>query len=132
MKKLTIIFGIAIIGLLLFTTSCGPSSPSDVAISTINNIQSGNTDDVIAALSFDGKELSEEDITKFKAALESGSADMKKKGGIKSLEVINETINDDGSEAEIELKTIFENGEEDTEPLTLVKEDGVWKIAMYK
>jgi len=130
MKKLTIIFGIAIIGLLLFTTSCGSSSPSDVVISYMNDYQNGDYDDVIDALASNGEEISEEDTAKLKSMLAVGHAEIEEKGGIKSMEVIEESINDDATEAKVNLKIIYENGDEDTETTKLVKQDGAWKITM--
>ena len=59
-----------------------------------------------------------------------GKEEIKKKDGIKSLEVIGEEINEAGDEAAVTLKIVYGNGKEDTQTSKFVMEDGKWKYSM--
>ncbi|MCK4638845.1 MAG: DUF4878 domain-containing protein [Bacteroidales bacterium] len=133
MKKLSVILSLVIASFLFFTTSCGTSSsssPADISKKIPKYIEKGNVDAFIAVLSTDGKELSDEDKAKLTAMLQMGQEEIKKKDGIKSIEVIEEDINEAGDEATVNLKIIYGNGEEDTETYKFAMEDGKWKYLM--
>jgi hypothetical protein len=133
MKKFSLVLSLAIASLLFFTTSCGTSSsssPSDIGKKMFKDIEKGNVDAVIAVFSTDGEELSAEEIEKLTALVLMGQEEIKKKDGIKSLEVIGEEINEAGDKADVTLKIIYGNGEEDTETNKFIMEDGKWKYSM--
>ncbi len=133
MKKLSIILSLVIASFVFFTTSCGISSstsPGDISLKILKNTEKGNFDAVIAVFSTDGKELSDEDKAKLTAMLQMGQEEIKKKDGIKSVEVIEEEINEAGDKAEVNLKIVYGNGEEDTATYNFVMEDGKWKYTM--
>lgn len=66
---------------------------------------------------------------KLKAMMTEASAEAKKKGGIKSIEIIKEEIN--GDVATVEHKVTWGNGDEETETSELTKTDkGQWIISM--
>lgn len=133
MKKLSIILSLVIASFLFFTTSCGTSSsssPADISKKIPKYIEKGNVDAFIAVLSTDGNELSDEDKEKLTAMVQMGQAEIKEKDGIKSIEVIEEDINEAGDKANVKLKIIYGNGEEDTQTDKFVMEDGKWKYTM--
>ena len=133
MKKLSLVLSLAIASLLFFTTSCGTSSsssPSDIGKKMFEDIEKGNVDAAIAVFSTNGEELSDEDKTKLTAMLLMGQEEIKKKDGIKSIEIIEEAINEAGDKADVTLKIIYGNGEEDTQTNKFVMEDGKWKYSM--
>lgn len=65
---------------------------------------------------------------KLKAMMTEASAEAKKKGGIKSVEIIKEEIN--GDTATVEHKVVWGNGDEETESTELAKVDGQWIVSM--
>lgn len=65
---------------------------------------------------------------KLKAMMTEASAEAKKKGGIKSVEILKEEIN--GDTATVEHKVTWGNGDEETETSELAKVDGQWIISM--
>ena len=133
MKKLSLILSLIIASFVLLTTSCGTSSsssPADISKSILKNTEKGNSDAVIAVFSTNGKELSEEDEAKLTAMILMGQEEIKKKDGLKSVEVIEEKINEAGDGAKVDLKIVYGNGEEDTSTYKFVMEDGKWKYTM--
>ena len=133
MKKLSVILSLVITSFLFFYTSCGTSSsssPGDISVKIMIDIEKGNIDAVIAVLSTNGKELSDEDTAKLTAMLQMGQEEIKKKDGIKTIEVIEEDINEAGDKAKVKMKIVYSNGAEDTETHKFVIEDGKWKLSM--
>jgi len=129
MKKMSAIIGFAIISLMFFTTSCsGPSTPG-AALKDFNYaMEKGNTDEIISMLNGNEKEMTEEDKAKLTALFGAGKEEIAKKGGIKSIEIIEETISEDGNSAKVKAKTTFGDGTEDEGTSKLIKVDGDWKI----
>jgi len=133
MKKLSVILSLVIASFLFFTTSCGTStssSPGDVGKKILKNTEKGNVDAVIAVFSTKGEELSDEDKAKLTAMIQMGQEEIKKKDGYKSIEVVEEDINEAGDKATVDLKVIYGNGEEETVTYKFVMEDGAWKYTM--
>ncbi len=133
MKKLSIILSLVIASFLFFSTSCGTSSsssPGDISVKIMKDTEKGNFDAVINVFATNGKELTDEEKAKLTAMLQMGQEEIKKKDGIKSIEVIEEDINEAGDEAKVKMKVVYGNGEEDTDTQTLVMEDGKWKYSM--
>ena len=134
MKKLSIILSLVIASFLFFSTSCGTStssSPGDISKKLFKDIEKGDVDAVIAVFSTDGKEITDEDKAKLTAMVEKGQEGIKEEDGIKSIEVIEEDINEAGDKANVKIKIIYVNGVEETSPTyKFVMEDGKWKLSM--
>ena len=134
MKKLFISMFVAVVALTLW--SCGPANtPSAVAEEACKCMQNedyeGYADLMDLKKSEDGKGVEKEQL----AALlrEKGSKTMEKKQGIKSYEVLSEEISEDGKSANVKMKIVYGNGDEDTQKMKLVKnDDGDWKLTMGK
>ena len=133
MKKLGVILSLVIASFLFFGTSCGTSSsssPSDLSIKLIKDMEKGNVDAVIAVFSTQGKELTDEDKAKLNAMILMGQEKAKKKGGIKSVKVIEEDINEEGDKATVKLEIVYGDGSENTQADKFVMEDGKWKYSL--
>ena len=129
MKKITAILGFAIISLMFFTTSCsGPSTPGDTLKEFSYAMEKGNTDQVISMFGGEQSKMSDEDKEKLTALLAAAKEDIEKKGGIKSIEILEETISEDGKTAKVKAKTTFGDGSEDEGTSSLELVDGDWKI----
>lgn len=134
MKKLFISMFVAVVALTLW--SCGPANtPSAVAEEACKCMQNedyeGYADLMDLKKSEDGKGVEKEQL----AALlrEKGTKTMEKKQGIKSYEVLSEEISEDGKSANVKMKIVYGNGDEDTQKMKLVKnDDGDWKLTMGK
>ena len=134
MKKLFFSMLVAVVALTLW--SCGPANtPSAVAEEACKCMQNedyeGYADLMDLKKSEDGKGVEKEQL----AALlrEKGSKTMEKKQGIKSYEVLSEEISEDGKSANVKMKIVYGNGDEDTQKMKLVKnDDGDWKLTMGK
>lgn len=134
MKKLFFSMLVAVVALTLW--SCGPANtPSAVAEEACKCMQNedyeGYADLMDLKKSEDGKGVEKEQL----AALlrEKGTKTMEKKQGIKSYEVLSEEISEDGKSANVKMKIVYGNGDEDTQKMKLVKnDDGDWKLTMGK
>lgn len=134
MKKINrISMFMAIFAFFAFMASCGggAKSPAAVSKSFVEKIEKGDVSAAIKML--DGVDkATEEEIQKMEAFLGEGSKEIATKGGIKKIDVLSETISEDGMEAEVDLKVIYGDGEEDESTTKLKNIDGNWKISMGK
>ena len=55
---------------------------------------------------------------------------MMDEGGIKTIEIIEEDINEAGDKAKVKSKIIYINGVEEKLAFEFVMEDGKWKLSM--
>lgn len=131
MKKLSIILSLAMASIMFFTTSCGiSSSPGDISVEFLKNIEKGDTEAVIAVFANNGKEMSAEDLAKLNGLILMSQEEVLKKEGIKSIEVVEEKISEDGNTANVKLKVFYGNGSDDTQDYKYIMEDGKWKYTM--
>ena len=82
----------------------------------------------------DDKVPSAEEKKQFEDMLKSkAEATYEKKEGIKSYEVVTEEISEDGKEALVRMKLVFNNGEQDVDSINLKKDkEGKWRIYIGK
>lgn len=57
---------------------------------------------------------------------------MKKKDGLKSIEIISEEISEDGNTATVKIKQTYGNGETQDGTQSMVKRDGKWLMSVDK
>lgn len=134
MKKITrISMFMAIFAFFAFMASCGggAKSPADVSKTFVEKIEKGDVSAAVKMLEGVDK-ATEEEIQKMEAFLSEGSKEVSSKGGIKKIDVLSETISEDGMEADVDLKVTYGNGEEDESTTKLKNIDGNWKISMGK
>ncbi len=134
MKKLNYLLA-ALVGVTLMITvySCGgggasSDSPGAVTEAFYDKLESGDYDGMMEMFEGTG-EMSEEQKKQTRDFL-AGAWQMmqQQKGKVKSIEIVKENINEAGDEATVEIKMIFENGEEQGGEQKLVKVDGKWKM----
>lgn len=126
----------AVAALFFVACSGGSATPGDAVVKVYDQLAKGNYEAVADAFYF-GNENPEQEA-QARAMLvsmfnEKGAKQMESKGGIKSYEVINETIAEDGKTAKVEVKIIYGNGTEDTNKVDMVlDEKGNWRPSMKK
>lgn len=132
MKKLFYIaLAVVTMGLIV---SCAPKTPGAAAKSLMEAAAAGDYDKFIDGVAMDGSaEEIEQSKTMLKALMtEKAAPEMEKKGGLKSVEVVEETIAEDGQSATVKLKSVFGDGTEEEDSQNMVLVDGVWKMEMDK
>jgi len=131
MKKLTFFLGIMIYSLAVFTTSCGsPASPSDTLKEFSYAMEKGNAEKVISLIAIDSKEMTKEDKEKLTALVGSAKDEIEKKGGIKSIEILEETIDEDGINATVKSKTTYGNDKVEEGSSKYLLMDGEWRVKL--
>ena len=112
--------------------SCGGggAEPSDTVKSFVEKVEKADYEAAFDYLYLGGQEMDEDSKTKLSGLLAMGKAEMDKKEGIKSMEVISEEIAEDGETAKVEMKFIYGNGDENTEKYRLQKDGDDWKLKM--
>lgn len=121
---------IALMGLMSCGGGSGSSSPGDVTKTAIENLANENYDDVIKVyVTKKGEDLSDEEQTKIMAFMPTAKAEIDKNGGLKEVQIIEETIAEDGNTASVKSKMIYGNGKEGkTDTTKLIKVNGSWRI----
>lgn len=129
--KVSVVMTILALGAFLVSCSGGGKSPADVSKSFIEKMEKGDIGGAYKLL--DGTaEATEEESQKVKAFLGEGTKEIREKNGIKKIDVIEETISEDGKEANVRLNLTFGNGETDETTSKLKKTDEGWKISVEK
>jgi len=129
MKKLTTVLGIVLISLMVFSTSCSsPSSPGDTVKAFSYAMEQGNVDEVISILASNEKDLTKEDREKLSALVASAKENIEENGGIKSIEILEETTNEDGINAKVKYETTYGDGKTEKVETKLIMLDGSWKV----
>ncbi|MFO8055150.1 MAG: DUF4878 domain-containing protein [Bacteroidales bacterium] len=136
MKNLNIVkvFFIAVIAMGIFV-SCNkqsPNTPGKAAQEFSELLSDGKTDKAMGMIQgFD--EASDDEKEKFKMFMEEAREELKnEKDGLKSVEIVEEEINEAGDEAKVTLKMTYGNEETEETINKLVKEDGEWKMTFDK
>lgn len=134
MKKLVFLFALVT---ALFAVSCGgPATPSDAAAEIYAMVMAGDFDKVADCFYFD--ESKPEEAAEAKAMLtslftEKAKPQIEAKGGIKSVEPLEEVIAEDGKSATVRMKITYGDGSEKDEKIKMIlTEAGEWKADMNK
>jgi hypothetical protein len=128
MKNIVSLFVVSILlGVLVVSCGSSPSTPEGVAKEFMSRVEKGSN----SALDLFSPELVEMiGKEKLEKAIEEQSAEIKKKGGIKSVEVADLKI--EGEEATMNVITSFNDGSSETEDMKMIKKDGDWLITISK
>ena len=135
MKKMIAMTGFLFLVILLINSCGGPlsksASPSDV-VKKAYDLMASKDYKAVAELyvSEEGKPLTTDESKKMEGLLGMASSKNEEKGGIKEVQIIEESISEDGNKAEVKSKIIFNNGTEDTDHAKLVKVDGKWYFVL--
>lgn len=123
---------------VLFIVNCGgtPNTPAGIEKAMYSQLKKGNYEKAIEIL-FDNledkaetKDLAKEQM--IKGFAEKAKQSFDEKGGIKSFEIVKETISEDGEHATVESKMVYGKGEEETQKSNYVKKDGKWYLVFGK
>ena len=136
MKTFKLLFSLALISSIFALISCGEggiggaSAPGDIVKTMTENIADENYDAVVAVyVTKNGEELSEEEQAKIIAFLPAAKEEIDKKGGLKEVIILEETISEDGTTATVNSQLIYGNGEKSNEDKTrLIKVNGEWRV----
>ncbi len=135
MKAIKLFLSLLLVWAALLIVSCGEggvagSSPGDAVKTMAINLQGENYDAVVDLyINKNGEELTDEEKTKVKAFLPSAKEEMDKKGGLKEVVIVEETISADGETATIKSYLLYGNGDKSNEDKTdLVKVNGDWRV----
>ena len=131
MKRL---FALLFVALFAFASG-GSSTPGDVAVELYNLVDAGNYEKAADLIAYEGE--TSEAIAEQKAMItslfkEKAGPQLESKGGVKSVEVLGETLSEDGKQADVELKIVYGNDTEETEKVSLVLTDDGWKHSISK
>ena len=132
MKRVLSIFAVVA---ALFMVSCGGSTPSDAAVEVYQMIIDGKYDAVAENMYYESTDAEEVEQSKALIASmlkEKAAPQFEKKGGIKNVEALSETIAEDGQSAVVELKITYGDGPEETEKAEMKLDGGEWKPAVDK
>lgn len=134
MKKILSILAVAV---AMFMVACAgaPATPSDAAVEYYQCVVNGDYEAFANAVHFDTTDP--EEIAEGKAMItslykEKAAPQIKKKGGVKSIEAVGETISEDGNTANVQLKVVYGDGSEKNEDIKLVKIEDKWMLAFDK
>ncbi len=133
MKKLTVLLSTIALVFLIGTQSCGGgalgNSPSAIVKKSINLIAEKKYEKVVALYAKkDGTDLTEEEKGKMIGLLSMANAELIKKEGVKSLDIIEEKLSEDGNTAEVKWKITYGNGKTEDNDGKLVKVGNDWKM----
>lgn len=134
MKKF---FSLLAVAVAMFMVSCAgaPATPSDAAVEYYQCVVNGDYEAFANAVHFDTTDP--EEIAEGKAMItslykEKAAPQIEKKGGVKSIEAVGETISEDGNTANVQLKVVYGDGSEKNEDIKLVKIEDKWMLAFDK
>lgn len=134
MKKL---FSIVLAFVAVLVVSCSSSNtPGSAAVKIYDDMAAGKYEAVAEGFYLDATDP--DDIREGREFLvsifkEKAAPQIEKKGGIKSVEVLEETINESGDKAEVKLKITYGNDTTEEEDVNMVLDkDGKWKASMEK
>ena len=108
--------------------SCGPATPSDIAVDSVKYIMVGdyesyvNTFDMTVEEKQQYREMCEKKVTK----------GLQEKNGVADYKIVSETISEDGTKATVEALITYGNGESETTKFKFVKAGEEWKQVMAK
>lgn len=130
MKKITI--ALTVIAIAAFTLlSCGGSeTPGNITKKVFTSIDNENYDYIIDKMATQGEKISTEDREKLKKMLAMSKTQTDSKQGIKSVNIIKETMSEDGNSCVVEAEVEYNNGDKDPANSNFIKENNEWKISI--
>lgn len=121
---------------ILSLVACSPTTPGKALKSYLTDLVNENYESFMEGIYFpedmDEQRKEKEEAQLLAIITEKGSKEYEKKGGVKSIEILSETISEDGKSAIVEYKQTFGNGEEEKQSQKMIKKDDKWFIDMRK
>lgn len=135
MKKLLALFTLLLFAGTLSFYSCGggkaSNTPGATIKASITAMGDKKYDDLVKMyVKKDGTALSEEEQKKMAGLISMAGAEYDTKQGVKSVDILEEKVADDGKTATVKFKTTYGNGETNEETSDLVNVDGKWFITI--
>jgi hypothetical protein len=136
MKKLTIMLGAIAFVLTMSLQSCGGggvagNSPGAIVKKSINLVAEKKYDKVVELYAKkDGTAFTDEEKGKIVGLMTMANAELVKKQGVKSLDIVEEKISEDGKTADVKWKVTYGNGEVDNNDGKLIKVGSDWKMVI--
>ncbi len=118
-----------------FASCGGADTPTAVAEKSIQCLQDGDYEGYVDLLQLEvdeGEDLNQKKESAVVLIREKAKEFIEKQEGIKSYEVLSETIAEDGNSAKVEMNVVYGNGKEDKQTVKLVKVDDEWKVDFNK
>ncbi|MEG1617333.1 MAG: DUF4878 domain-containing protein [Bacteroidales bacterium] len=135
MKKI-IFLVLAAFSILLYTGCSGTPEPGKAAMKYMTYLQKGEYRKFAENVAVNPKNTAaqqEENIQLSEALLkEKVGETFAKKGGIKKLKLISESVAEDGQSAKVVINVTYGNGDVDDETVDLVLQDKKWKMKSLK
>jgi len=135
-KNVCYLFSLVAICLFSFSAcSGGSSSPGEAAKKYAGYLKSGDFEKFVDGIAV-GEDTSEEEAkagkAMFAAMMDKAKKSIDAKGGIKDIEVVSETIAEDGKSAKVVLKMTYDDGTTNEDDMDMVMEKGQWKMSIKK
>lgn len=108
----------------LLTSGCFKPGPAATVKSFYHHMEKGELDEAIELMSADAR--SDVPRDKMKVGMQQATRELADKGGIKSINVLNEDVI--GQTAEITVEIKYGNGDTDVDKNSLIQENGKWRI----
>lgn len=120
---------------LFLFTACSADSPGAAAKKYVGYLQDGNVKGFTEGIAM-GEDVTAEQKKQAEAMMgamvEKGKKALEEKGGIKKVDIVSETISEDGKSADVVLKITYGNDTEEEDDQKMVLEDGKWKMKIKK
>ncbi|HNX04622.1 MAG TPA: DUF4878 domain-containing protein [Opitutales bacterium] len=127
LKQLPAIIACALACLIFSACGGTQSSPSGTIKAFASFLEKGDAKSAVELI--DPAVVAQPEMKqKLQSLVAMGSGEIKNKGGIKSIEIVNEKVN--GDTATVSVKYTYGNGTTDSESQDLVKVDGKWYLKM--
>ena len=125
-----------VMGLTLTACSSSTATPKDAAMKAANLLKSGNYEAFVDNLVFD-ETVAADKVKEQKAMLtamlkEKIGKSIEKKGEVTDLELVSETISEDGNSAKVLINFVHANGDKEEYDFDLKNIDGEWKPVLEK
>lgn len=135
MKKLLALFTLLLFAGTMSFYSCGGGKAANTPGATLKKSMSlladKKYDDVVAMYAKkDGTALTDEEKKKMSGLMSLATGELDQKQGIKSIDILEEKVADDGKTATVKFKTTYGNGETNEETNDMVNIDGKWYITI--
>ena len=135
MKMKYLISSVVVVLAALFFSSCGKSTPGEAYKAYTEQLKAKNYEGFVDGYDFSGIA----DTAKVKSTqqalvgvLRLSESEVDKKGGIKSVEIIEETVNPGDTTAMVKARLTYGDGSTNDGNTEMVLRDGQWKMKLNK
>ncbi|MDR3269608.1 MAG: DUF4878 domain-containing protein [Tannerella sp.] len=139
MKKLVSLVSLSMVAFLFVMTSCGSKqgTPSGIVKAMYGQLQKGNYEKAIEIMFENATDKNEKaDAEQIKESVKAFAAkaqeSIEEKEGIRSFEIVKETVAEDGKSAQVTVKVTYGDGSTKEDTNKFVKnEAGKWEMNIF-